>query len=134
MFSQKTNELKSWISETATYGIPEITSFLDGIRKDIDAVENGITYEYNNGLAEGSVYKIKLVKRIMYGRNSFILLKAKVIPESTNCRKNRFTTYKFLKKTHSFLNFIYLMICGNLYYIFLNFCNNCVGTKSLLRL
>lgn len=79
VFSQKTNELKSWISETATYDIPEVTSFLDGIRKDIDAVENGITYQYNNGLAEGSVNKIKLIKRIMYGRNSFNLLKAKVL-------------------------------------------------------
>ena len=34
---------------------------------------------YNNGLAEGSVNKIKVVKRIMYGRNSFDLLKAKVL-------------------------------------------------------
>ena len=34
---------------------------------------------YNNGLAEGSVNKIKVIKRIMYGRNSFELLKAKVL-------------------------------------------------------
>lgn len=37
------------------------------------------TFDYNNGLAEGSVTKIKLIKRIMYGRNSFALLKAKVL-------------------------------------------------------
>ena len=36
-------------------------------------------FDYNNGLAEGSVTKIKLIKRIMYGRNSFTLLKAKVL-------------------------------------------------------
>lgn len=40
---------------------------------------NGINYQYNNGLAEGSVNKIKLIKRIMYGRNSFQLLKAKIL-------------------------------------------------------
>ena len=34
---------------------------------------------YNNGLAEGSVNKIKVIKRIMYGRNSFNLLKSKVL-------------------------------------------------------
>lgn len=34
---------------------------------------------YNNGLAEGSVNKIKVIKRIMYGRNSFELLKSKVL-------------------------------------------------------
>ena len=32
---------------------------------------------YNNGLVEGSVNKLKVVKRIMYGRNSFELLKGK---------------------------------------------------------
>ena len=44
-----------------------------------ELVKNGIKYEYNNGLAEGSVNKIKVIKRIMYGRNSFQLLKAKVV-------------------------------------------------------
>ena len=34
---------------------------------------------YNNGLAEGSVNKIKLIKRIMYGRNSFALLRSKIL-------------------------------------------------------
>ncbi|RAZ95180.1 hypothetical protein DK853_31310, partial [Klebsiella oxytoca] len=34
-------------------------------------------FPYNNGLAEGSVNKIKVIKRIMYGRNSFDLLKAR---------------------------------------------------------
>lgn len=43
------------------------------------AVRNGIIHSYNNGLAEGSVNKIKVIKRIMYERNSFELLKAKVL-------------------------------------------------------
>lgn len=41
--------------------------------------QNSIAYEYNNGLTEGSVNKVKVIKRIMYGRNSFELLKAKVL-------------------------------------------------------
>lgn len=43
------------------------------------AIKNGIIYPYNNGLEEGSVNKIKVIKRIMYGRNSFELLKVKVL-------------------------------------------------------
>jgi transposase len=35
--------------------------------------------DYNNGLAEGSVNKLKVVKRIMFGRNSFKLLKSKLL-------------------------------------------------------
>ena len=59
--------------------IPELNTFLEGINKDLTAVKNGITEQYNNGLAEGSVNKIKVIKRIMCGRNSFELLKAKVL-------------------------------------------------------
>ena len=56
-----------------------IKKYIDGIKKDLTAVKNGIIYSYNNGLAEGSVNKIKVIKRIMYGRNSFELLKTKVL-------------------------------------------------------
>ncbi len=45
----------------------------------MNAVINGLNYKYHNGLAEGSVHIIKLVKRIMYGRNSFQLLKTKIL-------------------------------------------------------
>lgn len=79
MFSKKSDKLDIWINKTRKYNIPEINSFLNGIERDIDAVKNGIKYDYNNGLAEGSVNKIKLIKRIMYGRCSFNLLKQKVL-------------------------------------------------------
>ena len=67
------------MSKTKKYKIPEMNSFINGIERDIEAVKNGITYDYNNGLAEGSVNKIKVIKRIMYGRCSFDLLKQKVL-------------------------------------------------------
>jgi len=79
LFSQKAEELEAWISMAKKHDIPELQSFLEGTCKDIGAVKNGILYQYNNGLAEGSVNKIKVIKRIMYGRNSFELLKAKIL-------------------------------------------------------
>lgn len=79
MFSKKENKLDSWIIETKKLNIQEFNSFINGIERDIDAVKNGIKYDYNNGLAEGSVNKIKVIKRIMYGRCSFALLKQKVL-------------------------------------------------------
>ncbi len=57
--------------------ISEIDFYISVLKNDIDAVKNSINY--NNGLAEGSVNKLKLVKRVMYGRNSFHLLKAKLL-------------------------------------------------------
>ena len=43
------------------------------------AIKNAIIYDYNNGLAEGSVNKLKVIKRIMYGRNSFDMLYKKLL-------------------------------------------------------
>ena len=79
MFSKKHEKLEKWIQETRKHKILEINSFLNGIERDLEAVKNGIKYDYNNGLAEGSVNKIKVIKRIMYGRCSFDLLKQKVL-------------------------------------------------------
>ena len=79
IFSQKTEELDAWMKSAAVLKIAEIDTYINGLQSDIDAVKNAIQYKYNNGLAEGSVNKIKLTKRIMYGRNSFQLLKAKLL-------------------------------------------------------
>lgn len=79
MFGKKHEKLEKWIQETRKHKILEINSFLNGIERDLEAVKNGIKYDYNNGLAEGSVNKIKVIKRIMYGRCSFDLLKQKVL-------------------------------------------------------
>ncbi len=59
--------------------IRKIDKFLNGLKRDMQAVRNAIIYEYNNGLAEGSVNKLKVIKRIMYGRNKFETLKQKVL-------------------------------------------------------
>ena len=79
MFSHKAEELETWIYEAKAHDIQELQSFLEGTFKDINAVKNGIIYPYSNCLAEGSVNKLKVLKRIMYGRNGFELLKAKIL-------------------------------------------------------
>ena len=73
--------------------MPETTSFTNGILQDLDAVLNGITLSYSNGLAEDNINKIKLIKRTMFGRCNFDTLKHKIfywkIGNSTNIGKNR---------------------------------------------
>jgi hypothetical protein len=49
------------------------------IKLDIEAVENGINMPWSNGAVEGHVNRIKSIKRKMYGRASFELLRKKVI-------------------------------------------------------
>ncbi|KGM94563.1 transposase, partial [Clostridium botulinum D str. CCUG 7971] len=67
------------LHKAAALKINEINSFINGLTRDIDAVKNAILYEYNNGLAEGFINKLKLIKRIMYGRCNFNLLKNKIL-------------------------------------------------------
>lgn len=79
LFSKNPEEIEKWMSEAAKLNVAEINSFINGIRRDIDAVKKAIEMDYNNGLAEGSINKLKVVKRIMFGRNSFELLKSKLL-------------------------------------------------------
>lgn len=76
---QAVHKLDSWIEESLNLGINEVQSFINGLKQDIEAVKNDISLKYNNGLAEGSVNKIKVIKRIMYGRCSFDTLRKKVL-------------------------------------------------------
>lgn len=79
MFSKDPDELEKWLEEAERLEIEQISSFVNGVGRDINAVRKAIELDYNNGLAEGSVNKLKVVKRIMYGRNSFELLKSKLL-------------------------------------------------------
>jgi transposase len=47
--------------------------------RDIEAVKNAIRSEFSNGIIEGVINKIKVIKRVMYGRCSFELLRMKVM-------------------------------------------------------
>jgi transposase len=84
MFAKRVHEIDSWIADAASQGIDEVSGFINGISGDLEAVKNAIRYEYNNGLAEGSVNKLKLIKRIMYGRSSFKMLRSKVLLLESN--------------------------------------------------
>lgn len=79
MFAKRADDLDAWMESAKILGVDEINSFLNGISRDIEAVKNAIAFDYNNGLAEGSVNKIKLYKRIMFGRCSFDLLRRKTL-------------------------------------------------------
>lgn len=79
LLDKNVSRIEQWIHRASGLNIREINSFINGITRDITAVKNAIKYEYNNGLAEGSVNKLKVIKRIMYGRNSFEMLRKKLL-------------------------------------------------------
>lgn len=73
------SNLEAWITKARSLKIYELDSYTNGIFKDIDAVKNSMISRYTNGLLEGIVNKVKVVKRISYGRCSFSLLRTKIL-------------------------------------------------------
>jgi transposase len=71
--------LDVWLAKVAESGLPELRSFASGIEKDKDAVRAGLTWSINNGMVEGHVTKLKLIKRQGYGRAGFPLLRKRVL-------------------------------------------------------
>lgn len=57
----------------------DIAKFVKGLEKDLSAVENAVASDLSNGFVEGTNNKLKMVKRIMYGRCSKELLAAKMM-------------------------------------------------------
>lgn len=55
-----------------------IANFAKGLRQDFDAVDFAVSSAKSNAFVEGSNNKIKMVKRVMYGRCGIKLLKAKL--------------------------------------------------------
>jgi len=55
-----------------------LQSFILGIERDKAAVKAGLTLPTSNGLVEGKVNKLKLIKRMGYGRAGFPLLRQRV--------------------------------------------------------
>ena len=71
--------LDQWLAAVEADDQPDLRSFATGIRKDKEAVTNGLTLPYSSGRVEGTVNKIKTVKRQMYGRAGFPLLRKRII-------------------------------------------------------
>ena len=65
-------ELQAWISDAAE---SLLSSFATGMVADHRAITAAITERWSNGQTEGQITKLKLVKRQMYGRANFDLLR-----------------------------------------------------------
>ncbi|MDQ1740581.1 MAG: hypothetical protein QOE53_2233, partial [Pseudonocardiales bacterium] len=71
--------LNAWMTAVDTDDLPALHSFAHGLRKDLPAVIAGLTLPYSNGPIEGANTKVKLLKRQMYGRAGFALLRQRIL-------------------------------------------------------
>jgi transposase len=73
------DRLDDWITAVQADDLPGLHSFTTGLRRDHQAVINGLSLPYSSGAVEGNVNRIKMLKRQMYGRASFHLLRKRVL-------------------------------------------------------
>lgn len=59
--------------------LPHVHSFVRGLNQDLDAVTAALTRPHHNGRTEGANTRTKMLKRQMYGRASFELLRHRIL-------------------------------------------------------
>lgn len=71
--------LAEWIEEAEKEEDEDLKSYTEYIKNDKAAVQMACTTNYSNGVMEGTVNKIKEIKRTMFNRAGIELLRAKVV-------------------------------------------------------
>jgi transposase len=71
--------LSAWVETAEQCPAPELRTFAVGIRQEYQAVAASLEYPWSNGPVEGQVNRLKTLKRQMYGRANFDLLRARVL-------------------------------------------------------
>ena len=70
------NALGPWLAEADR---SELRIFAAGLRRDYDAVLAALCFRWSNGQVEGQVHRLKGIKRSMFGRAGFPLLRARML-------------------------------------------------------
>ena len=69
----------SWLATGLASAVAQIKNFAVGLQQDYAAVKAALLFEWSNGQTEGQVNRLKFIKRRMYGRAKFDLLRLQVL-------------------------------------------------------
>jgi transposase len=72
-------KLTDWAHAARAAALPSLHAFTRGLELDKAAVTAAITLPFHNGRTEGVNTKTKMIKRQMYGRAGFILLRLRIL-------------------------------------------------------
>jgi transposase len=75
-------QLRQWIDAAKRCEFGPVVRFAYGLMKDLSAVTAAVDTPWSSGQVEGQINRLKTIKRQMYGRASFDLLRARVLPYS----------------------------------------------------
>jgi hypothetical protein len=80
-------QLNTWLEAVASSPLTDLKSFAGSMYEDKEALVAGLTRAESNGPTEGQVTRLKLIKRSMYGRAEFDLLRFRVLSGSKKHQK-----------------------------------------------
>jgi transposase len=63
MRERRGTDLEAWMVKATHSGIDEPARFARGLQEDLRAIRAGLTLEWSNGVTEGQIHRLKLVKR-----------------------------------------------------------------------
>lgn len=76
---KKADPLEQWIKDAIGSEIAEIVGFAEGLRREQASITAALSLPWSNGPVEGTVHKLKLLKRQMYGRAKLDLLRQRLL-------------------------------------------------------
>jgi len=79
MRQRQAASLEAWLTDATQSGQPEFQRLASGLLTDHAAVVAAASLPYSNGQTEGQVNKLKVLKRQMYGRANFDLLRLRLL-------------------------------------------------------
>jgi len=82
LVADDSNQLRGWIDEVRHSEFGSVVRFAHGLHKDLSAVAAAVDTLWSSGQVEGQINRLKTIKRQMYGRAGFELLRARVLPYS----------------------------------------------------
>ena len=71
--------LTAWLEQARAAALPHLHSFVRGLEQDREAVVAAVTLPHHNGRTEGVNTRTKMLKRQMYGRAGFDLLRHRIL-------------------------------------------------------
>ncbi|MEU9064169.1 transposase [Streptomyces sp. NPDC048430] len=79
MTARHGDRLDDWITEVERDALAPLAGFARNLRRDFDAVRNGLSLPHSSGAVEGNINRLKMLKRQMFGRAGLDLLRKGVL-------------------------------------------------------
>lgn len=99
--SKDVEALEAWLTKGEDFKSGAIKSYINGLRRDLDAVREAILLPFSNGPMEGTVNKLKVCRRIMYGRCGFPFFRVKALAKERLRRARQARLAEAKQKAHA---------------------------------